>query len=122
MACECQYFFLALVESRREEFISHISPSHCPGNRGHLFFLSVVTVSCTQSSWGGGEELCVQSQRCTVSVEAAHMDTSMASTALEQPALEQDGVSGVCMSSAVRREHAYGKVLGFVLVGSAVVA
>lgn len=48
--------------------------------------------------------------------------TSMASTALEQPALEQEGVSGVCMLSAVHEESAYGKVLGFVFVGSAVVA
>ena len=122
MTCECQYFFLALVESRREEFISRISPSSCPGNRGDLVFLSVVTLSCTQSFQGGGGEHCVRSQRCTASVEAGHTDTCVASTGLEQPAVEQEGVLGVCLLSAVRKECAYGKVLGFMLVGLAVVA
>lgn len=37
MACECQYFFSALVESRREEFMSHISPPHWEQRRLVLF-------------------------------------------------------------------------------------
>lgn len=73
MACECQYFFLALVESKREEFISHISSPHCPGNRDGWLFFSMVTVSSMQSSQRGGEELCVLSQGCTVSVEAGYV-------------------------------------------------
>lgn len=46
MACECQYFFLALVESRREEFISHISPPHCPGSRDGWLLFSMVSAAC----------------------------------------------------------------------------
>lgn len=72
MTCECEYFFLVLVESRREELMSHISPTHCPGNRGYLLFFSMVTVSCMKSSQGGGGELRVQSQQCMASIEAGH--------------------------------------------------
>lgn len=91
MACECQYFFLALVESRREEFMSHISPPHCPGNRDSWFFFSMVTVSSMQCSQGNGGELRVPSQGCTVSVEAGQVEM-----------WEQEGVSGVCVECCVQ--------------------
>jgi len=97
MARECQYFFLALLESRKEEFMSRICPPHCPRNRGDLLFFSMVAVSCTQSSQGGSGELRVQSQWCTASAEAGQTGTCMAGAVLEQPALEQAGVSGVCV-------------------------
>lgn len=77
-------------------------PPHCPGNGADLLFFSVVTVSCTQSSQGGGGELCVQSQRCTASVEAGHTDMCMAGSTLEQPALEQEGVLGVCVECCMQ--------------------
>lgn len=110
MACEYQYFFLALVESKREEFISHISAPHCPGNRDGWLFFSMVAVSSLQSSQGGGEELCVLSQGCTASVEGRHMDT-----------WEQERVSWFCVECCVQGMCGW-RMLGIVLVVLAVEA
>lgn len=99
--------------------MSHISPTHCPGNRGYLLFFSMVTVSCMKSSQGGGGELRVQSQQCMVSIRSR----TQAWQALSwNSQLWSKKGSQVCVLSAVRKECAYGKVLGFMLVGSAVVA